>query len=198
MRAPRMIPGRWAQGYDIPAVADGRIVQTGVQRQDLPAGMSALVFNTRKPLFADVRGSVRPMILAFDFGWINRNLYHSLYSREPRASSNGPISRQTARPPTMRNGGLLVTVCRCREARCDGRPVSTFRTARARSIIAITCVRRPELSCRQAGYGARGRDTRGPRRRAEAVAVRIPGDHQGAGTADAHVPSGASTTRYRR
>lgn len=72
-------PGRWAQGYRIPAVADGRVVQREFAT-GLPAGMSALVFNTRRPVFADQRVR-RALILAFDFAWVNCNLYHSLYKR---------------------------------------------------------------------------------------------------------------------
>ena len=72
-------PGRWAQGYRIPAVADGRI-QMREFPIGLPAGMSALVFNTRKPVFTDLRVR-QALILAFDFSWVNRNLYHSLFTR---------------------------------------------------------------------------------------------------------------------
>jgi peptide/nickel transport system substrate-binding protein len=42
--------------------------------------MTALVFNTRRPVFADQRVR-RALIHLFDFEWINRNLYHGLYSR---------------------------------------------------------------------------------------------------------------------
>lgn len=72
-------PRRWASGYDFPAVADGRVVK-GTFDIGLPAGMTALVFNTRRGVFADPR--VREaLILLFDFEWINRTLYAGLFKR---------------------------------------------------------------------------------------------------------------------
>lgn len=72
-------PGRWADAYDVPAVRDGRIVK-GEFEIGLPAGMTALVFNTRRAVFADplVR---RALITAFDFEWVNRILFNGLYKR---------------------------------------------------------------------------------------------------------------------
>jgi peptide/nickel transport system substrate-binding protein len=72
-------PPRWANGYDFPAVKDGRVVKRAFDI-GLPAGMTALVFNTRRKVFADAR--VREaLIYLFDFEWINRTLYAGLYSR---------------------------------------------------------------------------------------------------------------------
>ena len=76
---PEEDPRRWANGYDFPAMRDGRAVKREFDI-GLPAGMTALVFNTRRQVFADPR--VREaLIYLFDFEWINRTLYAGLYSR---------------------------------------------------------------------------------------------------------------------
>jgi peptide/nickel transport system substrate-binding protein len=72
-------PGRWATGYDIPAVRDGRIMKAEFEI-GTPAGMTALVFNTRRSFFADPRVR-RALITLFDFEWCNRTLYNGLYKR---------------------------------------------------------------------------------------------------------------------
>lgn len=83
-------PTRWLSGYDIPAVADGRIIRTAVPSR-LPKGLEGLAFNTRRPLFADVR--VREALSdLFDFEWINRNLYGGLYRRTPSFFAESELS----------------------------------------------------------------------------------------------------------
>ena len=72
-------PALWAQGYTFPAVQSGSVIRAEMPI-GIPAGMTALVFNTRKPVFSDPR--VREaLILLFNFEWINSNLYHGLYKR---------------------------------------------------------------------------------------------------------------------
>ena len=72
-------PGRWQTAYDFPAIAQGRVVKEEFP-YGLPKGMDGLVFNTRRPIFADVR--VREAILnLFDFEWINHNYFFDLYKR---------------------------------------------------------------------------------------------------------------------
>ena len=72
-------PGRWERAYDVPAVRDGRIVKEAFP-SGLPKGLTGLVFNTRRPMFADIR--VREAItLLFDFEWINRNFFFNRYQR---------------------------------------------------------------------------------------------------------------------
>jgi peptide/nickel transport system substrate-binding protein len=72
-------PGRWADAYNIPAVRDGRIIKAEFPI-GLPSGMTALVFNTRRAIFADPRVRHALMTL-FDAEWINRTLYNGLFKR---------------------------------------------------------------------------------------------------------------------
>ena len=72
-------PARWTSAYDGPALRSGEIVKETFPN-GLPKPLSALVFNTRRPLFADIR--VREAIaLLFDAEWANKNFYFDLYRR---------------------------------------------------------------------------------------------------------------------
>ena len=72
-------PNRWAKDYDFPAMKKG-LVKRQTIKLAIPSGMNALVFNTRRPVFAD-RNVREALTSVFDFEWINRNLYHNLYTR---------------------------------------------------------------------------------------------------------------------
>jgi peptide/nickel transport system substrate-binding protein len=72
-------PTRWTEGYEFPALREGRVVKEELP-VETPAGMAALVFNTRRPLFADRRVR-QALIKLFDFEWVNRTLYHGQYAR---------------------------------------------------------------------------------------------------------------------
>ncbi len=72
-------PGRWAGAYNIEPVRDGRIAKKEFDI-GLPAGMTALVFNTRRNVFKDANVR-RALITLFDFEWINRTLYNGLFKR---------------------------------------------------------------------------------------------------------------------
>ena len=97
-------PRRWANGYDFPAVKDGRVVKRAFDI-GLPAGMTALVFNTRRKVFADAR--VREaLIYLFDFEWINRTLYAGLYSRT-QSYFERSILASDGRPADARERELL-------------------------------------------------------------------------------------------
>jgi peptide/nickel transport system substrate-binding protein len=72
-------PLRWHDGYDFAAVKNGEIVRDTVV-SGMPQPSQFLVFNTRHPVFADVRVR-RALTLLFDFDWINRNYFFGLYRR---------------------------------------------------------------------------------------------------------------------
>lgn len=69
----------WARGYNFPAVSAGDVVRKEYDRKT-PSGMYGFVFNTRRPVFEDVRVR-RALTMLFDFEWANRSLYDNAYSR---------------------------------------------------------------------------------------------------------------------
>lgn len=72
-------PLRWSEGYDFPAARRGEVIRDAI-KPGTPEPTDTLVFNTRRPVFADVR--VREALLnLFDFKWINRSYFFDLYTR---------------------------------------------------------------------------------------------------------------------
>jgi microcin C transport system substrate-binding protein len=71
--------GKWASGYDFPAVQDGR-----VKKEALPHGRpektKGFIFNTRRAPFDDIRVR-KALTLLLDFDWANKNLFHGQYKR---------------------------------------------------------------------------------------------------------------------
>lgn len=98
-------PGRWKSGYDIPAVRDGRIVQEEIET-GMPKPYSALIFNMRRDIFADVRVR-QAMVELFDFEWANENLYFGLYRRNGSFYDGSELS-SLGRPATARERELLA------------------------------------------------------------------------------------------
>ncbi len=72
-------PLRWHEGYDFAAARSGEVIRDTV-KTGLPKPSEFLVFNTRRPVFADVRVR-QALTLLFDFEWINRNYFFGLYAR---------------------------------------------------------------------------------------------------------------------
>jgi microcin C transport system substrate-binding protein len=69
----------WANAYNIPAVTQGRLIKEEIPNGN-PTGMQGFVFNTRRPMFQDVR--VRKAIsLLLDFEWSNKQLFNGAYTR---------------------------------------------------------------------------------------------------------------------
>jgi len=98
-------PHRWQTGYDFPALHAGRVIKDAFPT-GLPKGLSAFVFNTRRPVFADSR--VREAIAAlFDFEWVNQNFFFGLYERSGSYFEGSELS-SLGRPADARERTLLA------------------------------------------------------------------------------------------
>lgn len=102
---PEDDPATWAEGYNIKPVRDGRIKKAEFDIA-LPAGMTALAFNTRRKPFDDPR--VRQALLhVFDFEWINKGLFHGLYQRTQSYFARSALA-STGRPADATEKALLA------------------------------------------------------------------------------------------
>jgi peptide/nickel transport system substrate-binding protein len=98
-------PLRWHEGYDFAAARNGQVIRD-VITPGTPQPSEYLVFNTRRPVFADIR--VREALtLLFDFEWINRNYFFGLYSRAAGFFAGSELSAYT-RPADARERALLA------------------------------------------------------------------------------------------
>ena len=72
-------PLRWHDGYDFPAAHSGELIRDTI-KTGMPQPSEFLVFNTRRPVFSDIRVR-KALTLLFDFEWINKNYFFGLYQR---------------------------------------------------------------------------------------------------------------------
>jgi len=80
----------WGTAYDLPDVESGRIIKELIDHE-IPTGMQAFWFNTRRAKFADPR--VRHALAhAFDFEWSNANLFYGQYTRTKSFFSNTELA----------------------------------------------------------------------------------------------------------
>ncbi len=98
-------PLRWREGYHFAAVRRGE-VKRDVIRPQTPNPSEYLVFNTRRPIFADIRVR-QALALLFDFEWINQNYFFGLYSRVGGFFAGSDLSAY-ARPASVRERDLLA------------------------------------------------------------------------------------------
>jgi peptide/nickel transport system substrate-binding protein len=83
-------PLRWHDGYDFPAARHGEVIREAI-KTGMPQPAEFLVFNTRRPMFSDIR--VREALtLLFDFEWINRNYFFGLYGRSASFFAGSELS----------------------------------------------------------------------------------------------------------
>ncbi|MEO1102968.1 MAG: extracellular solute-binding protein, partial [Pseudomonadota bacterium] len=97
--------GRWAQGYDFPALNDGRVTRDEIPT-GTPRGMWAFVMNSRRAPFDDKR--VREaMSYLFDFEWINSRMFFGLRARTDSYFSNSELA-STGRPASAVEREMLA------------------------------------------------------------------------------------------
>lgn len=80
----------WATQYDFPAIKQG-LVKKETPPDLTPQGMQGFIYNTRKPLFQDVRVR-QALAYAFDFEWSNRALFHNAYTRTNSYFANSELA----------------------------------------------------------------------------------------------------------
>src|ERR1700716_3209849 len=97
-------PLRWHGGYDFPAARTGEVIRDTV-KTGMPQPSEFLVFNTRRPVFSDIRVR-RALTLLFDFEWINHNYFFGLYGRSASFFAGSELS-PSARPADDRERELL-------------------------------------------------------------------------------------------
>lgn len=96
---------KWLSSYDFPAVQSGDVIKAEIPH-GRPSGIEGLVFNTRKPMFADWR--VREaLILAFNFEFINQTLNGGLQPRIPSYFGNSFLGMDPGKPAEGRELELL-------------------------------------------------------------------------------------------
>jgi peptide/nickel transport system substrate-binding protein len=97
-------PLRWHDGYDFPAARSGEVIRDKI-RTGMPQPSEFLVFNTRRPIFSDIRVR-QALTLLFDFEWINRNYFFGLYARTASYFAGSELSAY-GRPAEDRERELL-------------------------------------------------------------------------------------------
>ena len=185
-------PGRWETAYDVPAVRDGRIVKETFPN-GLPKIFSGLVFNTRRPIFSDIR--VREAIgMLFDFEWVNHNYFYDRYERSASYFEGSELSAR-GRPADARERALLAPFPDAVRADVmDGtwQPAVTDGSGRDRehAQARARAARRRRLRARRHG-AALACD-------AKAARLRNPGHHPGSGAAGARLLARPQARRHRR
>jgi peptide/nickel transport system substrate-binding protein len=97
-------PLRWHDGYDFEAARSGEVIRETADIK-IPQPSQFLVFNTRRPVFSDIRVR-QALTLLFDFEWINRNYFFGLYGRSGGFFAGSELSAY-GRPADARERELL-------------------------------------------------------------------------------------------
>jgi len=71
----------WVRGYDFKAFLEGKVKKLEY-KDKVPAAAQVLAFNTRRSIFSDLNVR-KALTYAFDFEWLNKNLFYNIYERLP-------------------------------------------------------------------------------------------------------------------
>ena len=93
----------WATGYNFPAIERGWVVRETLP-DARPAGTQAFFLNVRLDKFAHPK--VREAIgYAFDYEWLNKNMFHGQYGRTRSMFQNSPLA--ASGPPSTAESAVL-------------------------------------------------------------------------------------------
>ena len=80
----------WARGHTGRRYASGELIKESFPHSNV-AGMQGFALNMRRPLFRDVRVR-KALALAFDFEWMNRQVFFNQYTRTASYFANSPMA----------------------------------------------------------------------------------------------------------
>jgi len=81
---------KWNKSYDFKNLSEGKVVKEEIEHHR-PEWLKAMIFNTRRELFADKK--VRKALgLMFDFDWVNKNFFFGEFKRVESVFSNSELA----------------------------------------------------------------------------------------------------------
>jgi peptide/nickel transport system substrate-binding protein len=98
-------PVKRLRDFDFPALRNGAVV-TETFETGIPPVVTGFLFNTRRPVFADVRVR-RALAMLYDFEWANKNLFEGAFQRTASFWQGSELSA-LGRPATEREMALLA------------------------------------------------------------------------------------------
>ncbi len=132
-------PLRWHDGYDFPAARNGEVIRDTI-KTGMPQPSEFLVFNTRRPVFSDIRVR-QALTLLFDFEWINHNYFFGLYGRSASFFAGSELSAY-GRPADDARARTSEAVRVAYTSAIFSTAATAFRSATARGAIAPRCAAR--------------------------------------------------------
>lgn len=87
--------GRWKSGY-----SDAQNIMKAAFNHQRPEWLKAIIFNTRKPIFAD-KQTREALALAFPYDWINKNIFYDAYKPIRSVFPNSELASPEAKKPLL-------------------------------------------------------------------------------------------------